>query len=343
MLLLGVQARQGVIQLWQAIAVSEAGTIIGSTTLYFIARFAGRTLVYRYGRYIRLTAERLDQAEGWLQKHGFWAVFFGRLAPGLRVVTAVACGVFGVSFRVFFPAMCLGALTYIVAYTLLGYFLGPPVLGLLEQVHIPVGLLGSLAPLALLIFWIRRARQDLARSDGPIHEPARNQHLLAGAMAGFLATLGSTLLLNVVINLAGNIAFNAPGTIVEQTANRIAFALARDVQPLVLFVATPVYLAVGIAWGLGYGWFGVGLFPADRPDWLKGLAYAAMPMLVSLLVVMPVLGLGFFGVGSTGPVALTGEAIRHASYGVVLGLIYPIFVSRRLSSGAPAVRFATRY
>jgi membrane protein DedA with SNARE-associated domain len=329
--------------LWQAIVVSEAGTILGSTTLYFIARLAGRTLVYRYGRYIRLTSERLDQAEGWLNQHGFWAVFFGRLVPGLRIVTAVACGVFGVPFRVFFPAMCLGALTYIVAYTVLGYYLGPPVLSLLEQVHVPVGLLGSLAPLALLIWWARRARQDLARTDGPISEGSREQRLRAGAAAGGMATIGATLFLNVVINLAGNIAFNAPGTIVEQTADRMAFALARDVQPLLLFAATPLYLAVGISWGLGYGWFGVALFPADRPDWLKGLAFSALPMLVSLLVVMPALGLGFFGIGTTGPVALTGEAIRHAAYGLLLGLIYPIFVSRRLSSGAPRVRFATRY
>jgi hypothetical protein len=44
---------------------------------------------------------------------------------------------------------------------------------------------------------------------------------------------------------------------------------------------------------------------------------------------MPLLGLGFFGVGATGPVAVVGELIRHASYGAVLGLTYPIFAVRR--------------
>jgi hypothetical protein len=51
--------------------------------------------------------------------------------------------------------------------------------------------------------------------------------------------------------------------------------------------------------------------------------------MVSLGVAMPLLGLGFFGVGATGPVAVTGELIRHAAYGVLLGLLYPIFRSRR--------------
>jgi hypothetical protein len=44
---------------------------------------------------------------------------------------------------------------------------------------------------------------------------------------------------------------------------------------------------------------------------------------------MPLLGIGFFGVGATGPVALVGETIRHAAYGLLLGLIFPILRARR--------------
>jgi membrane protein DedA with SNARE-associated domain len=328
MLILGVHAREGRVQLWEAIAVTELGTIIGSTFLYFAARIAGRGLVYRYGRFIRLTPERLDQAERWLKQHGSRAVFLGRLVPGLRIVTAVACGVFEVPFRVFFPAMSIGALLYILVYTLLGYFLGPPVLAVLEKVHIPFGLLGSLVPLSLILFWTFRARQGLGRRVAA----AAGDHdlqLRAGALAGGLATIASTLLLNVVINLAGNIAFQAPGTIVEQTAARLAFAFARDVQPILLFVAVPAFLLVGVLWGAVYGLVSESWLPADWPDWIKGLVFALVPLMLSLGVAMPLLGLGFFGVGATGPVAAVGELIRHAAYGVLLGLLYPVFRLRR--------------
>jgi hypothetical protein len=44
---------------------------------------------------------------------------------------------------------------------------------------------------------------------------------------------------------------------------------------------------------------------------------------------MPLLGIGFFGVGATGPVAAGGELVRHATYGVLLGLIYPVLRFRR--------------
>src|SRR5437588_7165803 len=54
MLVLGVHAREGMVPLWQAIVVTWLGTMIGSSFLYIASRWAGRGLVYRYGRFIRL-------------------------------------------------------------------------------------------------------------------------------------------------------------------------------------------------------------------------------------------------------------------------------------------------
>jgi membrane protein DedA with SNARE-associated domain len=333
MLILGVRARQGDVSLWQAIAVMEAATLLGATFLYAAARLAGRSLVYRYGRFVRLSPERLDRAERWLKEHGSRAVFLGRLVPGLRIVTAVACGVFSVPVWVFVPAMAVGALLYIGVYTLLGYFLGPPVLVTLEGLHLPFGLLGQLIPLGLIIWWTVRARQALhrKRASGPLPsgEFEREQRLRAGAVAGLLATIASTLLINVVVNLAGNLAFQTPDTIVEQTAGRLAIALATEIQPLALFLAVPAFLIVGVLWGALYGLVDPHWSRPEVPDWLTGVVFALAPLLVSLVLVMPLLGLGFLGVGATGPVALVGETIRHGTYGVLLGLMYPILRARR--------------
>ena len=330
MLVLGVHAREGGVPLWQAVVVTWLGTLIGSSTLFFVSRRAGRGIVYRYGRFIGLTPERLDTTEQWLKRHGSRAVFLGRLVPGLRIVTAVACGVFEVPFLVFFPAMSLGALAYILIYTLLGYFLGPPVLRLLEAIHIPFGLLGSLVPLTLILWWTFRTRQALARRAAAAAQVTDRETLLrAGALAGLVATVGSTLLMNVLIIGSGVIAFSAPGTIVEQTAARLAFALARDAQPVLLFVAAPAYLLVGVLYGALYGYWGEPRLPAGWSDWRKGLMFAGLPLLVSLVVVMPLIGLGFLGIGATGPVAFVGELVRHIAYGTLLGLLYPIFRSRR--------------
>ncbi|MBV9131715.1 MAG: hypothetical protein JO318_03405, partial [Chloroflexi bacterium] len=243
-------------------------------------------------------------------------------------------GVFEVPFIAFFPAMSLGALLYILVYTLLGYFLGQPVLSLLEKVHIPFGLLGSLVPVTLILWWTVRARQDIGKRGALAATPDRDAQVRAGLLAGLLATIASTLLINVAINLAGGIAFNfsAPGTLVEETGRRLAFALARDIQPVVLFVAVPAFLGVGGLWGLVYGVWGepwLAKRRLDWPDWRRGIVFALVPLLVSLVFVMPALGLGFLGIGATGPVALSGELIRHVAYGGLLGLMYPIFRARR--------------
>jgi hypothetical protein len=187
-----------------------------------------------------------------------------------------------------------------------------------------------LIPLFLICLWTFRARKELGQRASRVvaTEPDGGRRRRAGAAAGGLATIASTLLLNVVINLAGNLAFNAPGTIVERTADRLAFAFAREVQPGALIVAVPLYVLVGVVWGALYGAWGEP-FLRKRHDAVAGLVFAVLPLLTSLLVVMPLLGLGFFGVGATGFVALIGETIRHASYGVLLGLLYPVLRARR--------------
>ena len=79
------------------------------------------------------------------------AIVLGRLTPGLRMATVIGCGVFGVPFWRFLPSMAAGGFAYILVYTLLGYFAGPVVLRLVENIHLPLGILGSVVPLLVLV------------------------------------------------------------------------------------------------------------------------------------------------------------------------------------------------
>src|SRR5207245_11621242 len=71
--------------------------------------------------------------------------------------TVIVCGVFKVVPLAFSAEPCAGRFLYILMYTLLGYFLDPTVLDVVAAVHLPVGVLGSLVPLILLLAWIARA------------------------------------------------------------------------------------------------------------------------------------------------------------------------------------------
>jgi len=341
MLLLGVRVRQGQVSVWQAILVPEAATIVGATLLYTVAARAGYGLVHRYGRFLHLSPTRLERAERWLRRHGPAAVLAGRLAPGLRIATALVCGVLAVPARQFVPAMSLGALLYISVYVGLGYWLGPVVLTVLEGLHLPLGLLGSLVPLIAVFVWTVRARRGLAALP-PLgtQQTASREGLRAGAIAGGLATIGSLLLLNVLVHLAGGLAFLAPGSLFERTAAQLAGALARDVGPVVLALTVVAVLGVGVLWGALYGAWGERWVWPWLPDWGKGVGFAVLPWFSALFLVLPLLGGEPLGAPIQATVA-GSETVRHLTYGALLGLIYPIFMADRAANLPSAVAIAT--
>jgi membrane protein DedA with SNARE-associated domain len=344
-MLLGVRARQGLVPLWHVIAALEAATLVGASILYYVCRRAGRDLLHRYGRVLHITPSRLALAERWARERGTVAVLAARLIPGFRIATAVACGVLAVPYHVFLPGLALGAAATILLFVLLGYALGPRALALVERVHVPLELLGSLLALALVVVWVARARRALhvdpiARAEAA--RPGRRAvRVQAGTAAGAVATLVSTLLMNVLVHVAGAVATSAPflqpGALVAATARRLPLAFARHGEPLLLLAAVPVFAAVGLLWGAVYGGR-VERYLRRRlrlPDWANGLVFAAAPLAMGLLILLPLLGLGF--PGSDAPLlASVGETIRHAVYGIVLGLTFPIFRTRHLGRSETA-------
>jgi hypothetical protein len=272
------------------------------------------------------------------------AIVVARLVPGFRIAAAVGCGVLGIPFLVFFPGMAAGALVSILLFVLLGYVLGPPALAIGERVHLPLELLTSGLALALVAVWLARARHALhadpvARAEAA--RPAgRARRVRAGLAAGAVATLTSTVLMNVLVHLGGSLAFFAPGTLVATAARWGPLVVARRAEPLLLLGAVLVFVAVGLAWGAVYGdrveWH---LRRLPLPDWARGMAFTIAPLAIALLLVLPVLGLGFPG-SDAQVIATVGETIRHLVYGLVLGLTFPIFLTRHLGRAATAHRHA---
>ena len=115
-------------------------------------------------------------------------------------------------------------------------------------------MLGSLIPLVVLLVWIVRARRGLHLQTANDASSVDHRHRLRdGAVAGFLATVVSTLFMNVLVNLVGDATLLAPGRIVEYTQTRLAaFEIGRALGPLLL-VVLPAFAAVGMLWGGVYG------------------------------------------------------------------------------------------
>jgi membrane protein DedA with SNARE-associated domain len=323
MLALGVRAREGLIVLWQVIAAMQAGTMLGSSLLYLLARRGGRGVVERYGPFIGIGPEKLNRAEQQLQRYGAPAVVLGRLLPGLRIVTAIACGIFQVPYRVFLPAMSLGSLIYIVGYTLVGYFAGPAVLGLFEALHLPLGLVGSGGPLLLLLGGLVLVRRRLPH---PLPRPALRggERARVGLLSGLLATGGALLTVDMMVVVTGDLAWRLPDSLVADVAGQLAQVLARDPTRGLLWLVVP--LVAGVGWGGLYAmWVESRLM---GPDAVRGLLFALLPFLVGGGLLAPLLA-QVGDVMHVAPVGLFTEAVRQGFFGLILGLAYPVLRARQ--------------
>ena len=319
MVLVGARAAQGHLNLLEVLLVMELATVLGACFLYWISARAGRRVVYRLGKHVGLTPSRLDQAAEALNRQGASAVVLGRLTPGLRMATPIICGVFRFPFRIYLPAMALGAFLYLLFYTLLGFFFGPYMLHLLESVELPLGLLVSSVLLAVLLYWVTRVGRA---GPPPAQCPDLRERLWAGAASGLVGTLVSSLLANVLVHLLGLLAFEGPGVALAELVRLVTAELGRSPGTLIGWLMLPAVLGVGAALGALYGaWLGNASYYRGP---LRGALFSLLPLALSLAIVLPLVGAGPAGLGlKAGLVPLVGETIRHLTYGLVLGTLYP--------------------
>lgn len=119
--LVGLAAARGDIAIGGAIAAAVAGSTLGASAWYGIARAYGRTrllaLSARYGRWIGLTPQTVEMATDWFAKNGGWAVFLARILPAARVYISVPAGL---SHMPFLPFLAYTVAGFTIWYGFLG-------------------------------------------------------------------------------------------------------------------------------------------------------------------------------------------------------------------------------
>jgi membrane protein DedA with SNARE-associated domain len=109
------------------VAVGVAGftaAVIGDNIGFAIGHFGGRTLVLRWGRYVRLTEGRLAKAEAFYERHGGWIITAARFIEVLRQANGIIAGIAGMRWRRFLTFNALGAGLWTATWVSLGYLVG---------------------------------------------------------------------------------------------------------------------------------------------------------------------------------------------------------------------------
>ena len=120
----GVLASQGKLQIELVIAVAALAAIVGDNIGYQIGRKGGRWLLDRPGPFHRHRLMVLETGEPFFERHGPKAVFFGRFILGLRTWASWLAGANHMRWRTFFLWNALGGICWATGVGLIAYFVG---------------------------------------------------------------------------------------------------------------------------------------------------------------------------------------------------------------------------
>lgn len=118
--------------LWQAFTTILVALVLGGIIQFVLAGGPGRVLLYRFGRYIGLTAPRLDAAAAKVKKGGIIGIAVAILIPGVRGAAIAASGLANLPWRTFVPGLVLGSTLFVSLHFFLGY-LGGSLLSVLAR------------------------------------------------------------------------------------------------------------------------------------------------------------------------------------------------------------------
>ncbi|MBV9840867.1 MAG: DedA family protein [Sphingomonadaceae bacterium] len=160
----GYLVSQGRLELFWVATAGALGCNLGSIVGYELARFGGRPLVERYGRYVLLSAHDLDRAETFFARFGGLAVLICRLLPVVRTFIAVPAGLARMNLVRFHAYTFIGSWPFCYALAYAGMRLGaawdsdPRVKALFHRLDLAIVLLGVIFVIWFAVHKLRKAR-----------------------------------------------------------------------------------------------------------------------------------------------------------------------------------------
>lgn len=116
----GYLAAQGKMDFWIIIAAATIGTIIGSGISYYIGKYAGQAAIAKWGKYVLIREEELENAKKWFNKHGEKTIFICRFIPVIRHVISLPAGAAEMSFKKFILYTAIGGAMWNAILIILG-------------------------------------------------------------------------------------------------------------------------------------------------------------------------------------------------------------------------------
>lgn len=123
----GYVAAKGELNAVGVVIAGSVGSLLGAMFWYYIGRMVGadrlKRWASRHGRWLALSPHEVDAARDWFQRHGWAAVFFGRMVPGIRTLISVPAGMAGMKLTPFLLYSAAGTILFTALLAGAGYLL----------------------------------------------------------------------------------------------------------------------------------------------------------------------------------------------------------------------------
>ena len=158
-ILAGVLSSQGKMEVELAYAACLFGALLGDSVMYAIGYHFGHGLLAEHpklGKFVG--ADREEQFENAILRHGFKVMLLSRFMVGVRGPVYLAAGTVRMSYRkfVFWDLIC--ATLVVSTFFGLSYFYGEHITQLVRDAEVTFTLIVFLAGLIAVWWWMRRRR-----------------------------------------------------------------------------------------------------------------------------------------------------------------------------------------
>lgn len=141
------KAAQGELNFFGVIIASTLGALIGALFNYYLSKYLGRPLVYKFagsriGKMLLLSEEKVVHAEKYFIRNGNSSTFIGRLVPAVRQLISIPAGLSNMSIRNFILYTTAGAGIWNIILAVIGYYIyevKDKILPYLDEIMIALG------------------------------------------------------------------------------------------------------------------------------------------------------------------------------------------------------------
>ncbi|MGE5189211.1 MAG: DedA family protein [Gemmatimonadota bacterium] len=154
----GYLVYKGHFQFLPAFATAALGSICGISVSYALGRTLGAMAVRRYGRWFRVTEEKLGRVQAWFDRVGHWSLAVGYFVPGIRHLAGFVAGTSKFRFRGFALFAYSGALAWSATFIAVGFVLGKEWAETGRAVHRDV-VIGTVSAAVAIMAWLFLSRR----------------------------------------------------------------------------------------------------------------------------------------------------------------------------------------